>query len=180
MTWIIKQRPWTDPAGEALRLAQRAELDLRYGTDDHEPGPPPTADDIDLFLVAVDDATGQPLGCAALRRLNPVTVEIKRMYVVPARRGSGLATDLLRGLEDAAQERGWTTIRLETGVAQPDAMRFYEREGYREIPLYGAYVGSDNSVCYERVLSDRAPDGGHVVGSVQMHDPGSSAEPMMA
>ena len=108
-------------------------------------------------LVAVDEATGQPLGCAALRRLDPVTVEVKRMYVVPKNRGSGLATDLLRGLEEAAQERGWTTIRLETGPAQPDAMRFYEREGYREIPLFGAYVGSDNSVCYERVLPDGAP-----------------------
>lgn len=154
MTWIIAQRPWTDPVGEALRVAQKAELDLRYGTDDHEPGTPPAAENIDLFLVAVDEATGQPLGCAALRRLDPVTVEVKRMYVVPESRGSGVATDLLRGLEEAALERGWTTVRLETGLAQPDAVRFYEREGYREIPLFGAYVGSDNSVCYERVLRD--------------------------
>jgi putative acetyltransferase len=72
--------------------------------------------------------------------------------VVPSSRGSGVATYLLRQLEQAARERGWTTIRLETGPGQPDAMRFYEREGYREIPLYGAYVGSDHSVCYERVL----------------------------
>jgi hypothetical protein len=36
-------------------------------------------------------------------------------------------------------------------------MRFYEREGYREIPLFGAYVGSDHSVCYERVLPDESP-----------------------
>ena len=156
MTWIIAQRPWTDPAGEALRAAQKAELNLRYGTDDHEPGTPPTADNIDLFLVAVDEATGQPLACGALRRLDPVTVEVKRMYVVPESRGSGVATDLLRHLEQAAQERGWTTVRLETGLAQPDAVRFYEREGYRKIPLFGAYAGSDNSVCYERVLPDAA------------------------
>jgi putative acetyltransferase len=32
-------------------------------------------------------------------------------------------------------------------------MRFYEREGYHEIPLYGVYIGSDVSVCYERVLT---------------------------
>jgi putative acetyltransferase len=157
MTWIIAQRPWTDPVGEALRVAQKAELDLRYGTDDHEPGTPPAAENIDLFLVAVDEATGQPLGCAALRRLDPVTVEVKRMYVIPKSRGSGVATDLLRGLEEAARERGWTIIRLETGPGQPDAMRFYEREGYREIPLFGAYVGSDHSVCYERVLPNESP-----------------------
>ena len=119
MTWIIAQRPWTDPMGEALRAAQRAELDLRYGTDDHEPGTPPTADNIDLFLIAVDEATGQPLGCAALRRLGPVTVEVKRMYVVPESRGSGVATDLLRGLEEAARERVGAAHRASGGHATP-------------------------------------------------------------
>jgi GNAT superfamily N-acetyltransferase len=153
MTWTIEQRPWADPAGEALRVAQQAELDLRYGTDDHEPGTPPAAENIDLFLVAVDDATGRPLGCGALRRLDPATVEVKRMYVVPESRGSGVATGLLRELEEAARQRGWATVRLETGPAQPDAMRFYEREGYHRIPLFGAYVGSELSVCYERALT---------------------------
>jgi GNAT superfamily N-acetyltransferase len=67
-------------------------------------------------------------------------------------RGSGVAAAVLRALEEEARNRGWTTLRLETGPAQPDAIRFYEREGYRPIPLYGAYLGSDHSVCYERVL----------------------------
>jgi hypothetical protein len=31
-------------------------------------------------------------------------------------------------------------------------MRFYEREGYSRIPLFGPYVGSDLSVCYARDL----------------------------
>jgi len=152
MTWTIEQRPWHDPNGEALRAAQRAELDLRYGSDDHEPGTPPSAADIDLFLVAVD-GTGRPIGCGALRRLGRSSAEVKRMYVTPESRGSGVAAGLLRALEEAARERGWATLRLETGPAQPEAMRFYERAGYRQIPLFGAYVGSDLSVCYERVLT---------------------------
>ena len=61
MTWTIEQRPWDDPQGAALRAAQRAELDARYGCDDHEPGTAPSAADIDLFLVATD-ADGQALG----------------------------------------------------------------------------------------------------------------------
>jgi putative acetyltransferase len=154
MTWTIEPRPWDDPAGAALRTAQRAELDARYGSDDHEPGTPPSAADIDVFLVATDPS-GNPVGCGALRRLDPVTAEVKRMYVAPASRGSGVATAILRALESAALDRGWTTIRLETGPAQPDAMRFYEREGYHEIPLYGVYIGSDVSVCFERVLKPR-------------------------
>ena len=151
MTLMIEQRPWTDPAGLALRAAQRAELDERYGCDDHEPGTPPSAGDIDVFLVAVDGS--DPIGCGALRRHDETSAEVKRMYVVPDRRGSGVAAALLRALEDAARARGWTTLRLETGPAQPDAIRFYEREGYRQIPLFGVYIGSDMSVCYERALT---------------------------
>ncbi|MEU4421931.1 GNAT family N-acetyltransferase [Actinoplanes sp. NPDC024001] len=149
---IIESRPWDDPAGTALREAQRAELDARYGTADHEPGTPPSAADIDLFLVALD-GTGKAVGCGALRRLDATSAEIKRMYVAPGSRGCGVSTAILRALEAAAVDRGWTTIRLETGPAQPEAMRFYEREGYHEIPLFGAYAGSTVSVCYERSLT---------------------------
>ena len=152
MSWTIEERPWDDPQGATLRAAQRAELDASYGSDDHEPGAPPSAADIDVFLVAVD-ADGRAVGCGALRRLDPASAEIKRMYVEPAARGTGVATGVLRALENAAARRGWTTLRLETGTAQPEAIRFYEREGYRAIPLYGPYVGSDLSACYERVLS---------------------------
>lgn len=165
MGWRIEVRPWDDPDGVDLRARQRAELDARYGVEDHEPGPPPSAADVAVFVVAVDDATGQALGCGALRPLSPGSAEIKRMYVDPAARGTGLATALLRTLERTAVDRGWTTLRLETGTAQPEAIRFYQREGYRQIPLFGNYVGSPISVCYERVIApafhpwpdDRAP-----------------------
>jgi GNAT superfamily N-acetyltransferase len=147
----IEERPWDDPAGAALRKAQRAELDERYGSDDHEPGTAPTAADIDLFLVA-SAPDGMPVACGALRRLTGTSAEIKRMYVVPTGRGSGVATAVLRALEAAAVTRGWTTLRLETGTEQPEAIRFYEREGYTEIPLFGPYAGSEISRCYERML----------------------------
>lgn len=150
--WTIGARDWDDPAGADLRKAQRAELDARYGSDDHEPGAAPTAEDIDLFLVAIGDAGGTPAGCGALRRLDGDVAEIKRMYVVPAARGTGVATAILRALEEAAVDRGWTTLRLETGTEQPDAQRFYQREGYHRIPPFGAYAGSTLSVCYERTL----------------------------
>lgn len=152
MGWTIEARPWDDPDGAELRRLQRVELDARYGTDDHEPGPPPSATDVDHFVVAVESGTGAAVGCGALRRLDDTTVEIKRMFVVPRLRGTGVAADLLRALESAAAERGWHRVRLETGTAQPDAERFYRREGYREIPLFGNYVGSALSLCFERDL----------------------------
>jgi putative acetyltransferase len=151
--WVIETRPWDDPEGAALRKEQRAELDARYGSDDHEPGPLPSAGDIDRFLVAVDPASGVALACGALRRLDATSAEIKRMYVVPHARGTGVATAMLRALEAAAVEHGWTAIRLETGTFQPDAQRFYEREGYTPIPQFGVYIGSEVSLCYARELS---------------------------
>ena len=151
MDWTIEERPWDDPIGVALRAAQRAELDARYGCDDHEPGPPPSGEDVSYFVVAT--ANGTPVGCGALRRLDGSSAEVKRMYVVPAARGTGVARAVLTALEDAAKERGWTTLRLETGTLQPDAQRFYRRAGYHEIPLFGSYVGSELSVCFERRLS---------------------------
>lgn len=148
---VIIETSWDDPDGTALRVRQRAELDARYGCDDHEPGPPPSASDVDVFLLA-RDADGTALGCGALRALDGRTGEIKRMYVEPAARGTGVATAILRGLEDRARARGWTELRLETGTAQPDSIRFYLREGYREIPLFGVYVGSSISRCFARTL----------------------------
>lgn len=70
----IAERAWDDADGVALRAAQRAELDARYGTGDHEPGTPPSAADIDLFLVAT--AAGKAVGCGALRRLDEDSAEV--------------------------------------------------------------------------------------------------------
>jgi putative acetyltransferase len=146
----IREVSWLDPRGVALRDAQQAEIAERYGVDDSEPGPKPTASDVTLFLVAFDG--DEAVACGALRRLDDEHGEIKRMYVRPDRRGTGLSTLVLRRLEDAARRLGWTRVVLETGTEQPDAMRFYEREGYAPIPPFGYYVGSELSRCYELVL----------------------------
>ena len=147
---IIREVDWDDPAGEALRVAQRAELTERYGRADSEPGPAPTASDVALFLVAFDGKDA--IGCGGLRPLDQTHGEIKRMFVRPGFRGKGVSTAILRALETAARERGWQRLVLETGDRQPDAMRFYEREGYTPIPRFGYYVDSELSRCYERVL----------------------------
>jgi putative acetyltransferase len=149
---ILREVSWEDPAGVALRAAQRAEISERYGRDDSEPGPAPTAEDITLFVVAFDD-DDTPVACGGLRRIDERHGEIKRMFARPDRRGSGVATAVLRELEELGRSRlGWSRLVLETGDQQPDAVRFYEREGYTRIPNFGYYVGSPYSVCYEKLL----------------------------
>ncbi|MBY6413116.1 GNAT family N-acetyltransferase [Rhodococcus sp. BP-252] len=147
----VNEESWDTPVGAQLRAAQRAELDARYGNSNHEPGSAPSADDIAVFVVARDEnAVG--IGCGALRLLGDGSAEIKRMYVIPFERGGGAAVAILRELERLARDRGIEVLKLETGSGQPDAVRFYEREGYSRIDSYGPYVDEPTSLCFARSL----------------------------
>jgi putative acetyltransferase len=147
--FTVAAEPWDDEDGARLRAMQRAELDARYGCDDHEPGSAPTSGDITVFLVA-RDSNGAAVACGALRQLDAASAEIKRMFVLPGHRGSGVAAAVLRSLESEAARLGLRELKLETGTAQPDAIRFYEREGYRLVDNFGPYAGEPLSVCYAR------------------------------
>jgi putative acetyltransferase len=148
--YTLEIAAWEHPDGMALRAAQRVELDGRYG-DDTEPGTKPGADDIGVFVLARDGA-GVAVGCGALRRLDGSSAEIKRMYVPPAHRGRGISRLVLGFLEECALAQGWTTLRLETGDRQPEAVGLYAGAGYRRIPNFGAYAGAVHSLCFERRL----------------------------
>ena len=152
----VERVAWSHPDAERLRAAQRSELDARYGSDDHEPGVIPSADDVPVFLVAREES-GLAIVCGGLRPLDPAVLgtdiaEIKRMYAAPSARGTGAAVALLRALEGEARLLGIRSLVLETGTAQPDAVRFYEREGYGPIPLFGHYIGSGLSLCFAKSL----------------------------
>lgn len=103
-----------------------------------------------VFLVA--RVGGVAIGCGALRSLDPVMGEVKRMYVVPDMRGRGLSRRLLAAVEALAVEKGHRTLRLETGRLSPPALALYRSSGYREIPPYGEYVGNGYSICFEKSL----------------------------
>jgi len=123
----------------------------RYAAD-AEPGVKPSAWDVTAFLVA-RDGDGRAVGCGALRALADGAVEIKRMYVRPHARGTGVSRLLLAALEDEARARGFGVIRLETGIRQPEAMALYAGAGYREIEGFGFYAGHPASRCFERELA---------------------------
>jgi len=89
------------------------------------------------FLVLMEH--GATVAGGALRRLSSDSCEIKRMWTSPAHRRKGYASAVLDELENAARQRGYTFLRLETGPAQPEARSMYERRGYSRIPTYGPY-----------------------------------------
>jgi GNAT superfamily N-acetyltransferase len=86
------------------------------------------------FLLARLD--GKPLGCGAVRLLDPETAEIKRMWVSPQARGMGLAMRLLRQLEAIARDLGARTVCLDTNRVLREAQSLYEREGYGEVARF--------------------------------------------
>jgi GNAT superfamily N-acetyltransferase len=141
---------WSDPDAEALRAAQRIDIEERYGTPDSEPGPAPTADDITAFFLLRDGDVA--VACGGLRAIDAASGEIKRMFVPLEHRGRGLSRVVLTGLEDHARSLGWTRLLLETGDQQPEAIGLYSSAGYVRIPNFGHYTGSDISLCFAKDL----------------------------
>ena len=95
---------------------------------------------------------GELAGIAGVEVEDAGFAELKRFYVAPAQRGTGVADALLESLLAYAAGRGVRTVRLETGDRQQAAMRFYARHGFREVPRFGPYVTSEASVCMQREL----------------------------
>ncbi|MFM9984637.1 MAG: GNAT family N-acetyltransferase [Flavobacteriales bacterium] len=92
------------------------------------------------------------IGCGAIKEYEPGVMEVKRMFVLPEKRGLGIASRLLKELEGWALELGYQKTILETGIKQPEAIGLYTKNHYARIPNYGQYAGVDNSVCFEKNL----------------------------
>ncbi|HEV2737207.1 MAG TPA: GNAT family N-acetyltransferase [Candidatus Elarobacter sp.] len=85
------------------------------------------------------EAGGEIVGCVVMRPLanvEPEACEVKRLYVRPAQRGSGLAARLMDALETFAFGHGFRAVYLDTFDDLADAVRFYDRRGYERIARY--------------------------------------------
>lgn len=148
-----------DPRGPVARQLLEAltrEIAAIYADrgDDGNGGFSVTDLDVPRAVFVVASISGEPVGCGALRPHDDGICEVKRMFTVPAWRGHGVAAVVLADLERRARRFGYTAVRLETGDRQVGAIRLYERCGYRHIPPFGVYVAWDDSVCFEKALSD--------------------------
>ena len=105
---------------------------------------------IKYVIVAYEN--GQPVSCGAIKEYESNIMEVKRMYTRPEWRGKGIASQVLIELEKWAAELSYKKCILETGKKQPEAIRLYEKNGYKLIPNYVQYAGVDNSVCFEKSI----------------------------
>ncbi len=154
----IEHVPFDHPDAVALRAAHQAYGDSLYASDpasEHrftsEVLDPQTV----LVTVVAYDEDGGPVGHACLRTLAGAMagdLEIKRMYVVPEARGSGVADALLAAVERRAQDEGVPRVVIHTGDRQHAALRFYERHGYTPIDVFPPYEAVTYSRCFEKVF----------------------------
>ena len=131
--------PERPPASELI-AEMVAEMNELYGDIEFPGMPSATPADFappgGAFLVGF--AEGEPVCSGGIKRLDDEAAEIKRMYVVPTARRRGVARQLLEALEDAAYDRGYRVVRLDTGPRQQHAMALYASAGYAEIGNFNA------------------------------------------
>ncbi|HEX4691850.1 MAG TPA: GNAT family N-acetyltransferase [Solirubrobacteraceae bacterium] len=125
---------WTtgeDPAARELLARITADWTPVYGPP--IPGDPASIVPSDLpHYVALLDGE-RPVAGGGLRPLGGRIAEVKRMYVMPDRRGEGLARRLLDELEALARDAGYERLRLDATGTLP---RLYRSAGFHEIPDY--------------------------------------------
>lgn len=149
MTARLVEVDFLDPRAVDLRARMSAEMADLYGRPRHTVG----AEDIEpesviVCLLALDG--DRPVGTASLRRLRDL-VEVKRMYVLPETRGTGLAPRLLAEIERHAATVTDRVV-LHTGERQQAAIALYRRSGYVPIEIYPPYDEVPESLCFAKDL----------------------------
>jgi GNAT superfamily N-acetyltransferase len=148
---VVEERSSDDAELAVLLDSAFEELVARYGAEGRS-----QVKDGARYLAVLDDG-GRAVGCGAVQAFgadseHPGDGELKRMYVLPAARGRGLARALLAGLEDLARAAGHPVLRLATGERQPEAIALYESSDYVRTAPWGKYVDQPLTLCYAKVL----------------------------
>ncbi|GHH07899.1 GNAT family N-acetyltransferase [Streptomyces lanatus] len=156
----IRRVSFDHPDAVKLNDQVQAEYAVRYG-DDGDATPLATADfepPNGLYLIAYDEL-GVPVASGGWRAQDDNgegnqdgDAELKRMYVVDAMRGRGLARRVLAALEEDARAAGRVRMVLETGANQPEAVALYTSSGYEPCGKFGYYRFHELSLCYAKAL----------------------------
>ncbi|WP_020585957.1 GNAT family N-acetyltransferase [Desulfobacter curvatus] len=86
------------------------------------------------LLIGLDGE--RMVGCVAVRRYSDGICEMKRLFVRPEARGTGLGRRLVREIILIAQELGFSLMRLDTLENLKEAMHLYGTLGFRKIEPY--------------------------------------------
>ena len=121
----------TDVASRYYRRpVSPGEVDGYLADDPSDDLAPPTG------LLVLARRNGTTVGCAGLRLLPDGIGEVKRVFVVPAERGHGIARLLLADLERRARELGLRLLRLDTRADLVEALTLYSSVGFERVPAF--------------------------------------------
>lgn len=87
-----------------------------------------------LGLALID---GWPAGCVALRPVDALRGEAKRLYVRPDARGHGLGGKLLAWIIGEARAAGYRELVGDTMPVMRQALAMYDRLGFERTAPYG-------------------------------------------
>ena len=71
-----------------------------------------------------------------MQRLDPLTGEVRRVFVRETARGHGAGRALLARLVETAHDLGYERLRLDTGDRLPEAVQLFRTAGFRDIDDY--------------------------------------------
>jgi GNAT superfamily N-acetyltransferase len=93
-----------------------------------------------LLLARID---GEAVGCLGLRPLADGTVELRRMFVAPEARRSGVARALVLRMINEARDAGHDAVRLVTVPAFAEAITLYESLGFVQVAPFRPSTAED-------------------------------------
>lgn len=79
---------------------------------------------------------------------------IHRLAVHPDSQGKGIGKWLLEHAEIVAKSKGYTSIRLDAYMANPSAIRMYERAGYAPVGQIKFPLRKHPYQCFEKIFID--------------------------
>jgi putative acetyltransferase len=85
------------------------------------------------LLVLVNEIA---VGCAAIKRWDAVSCELKRMYLRPLFRGRGMGEALCRFALEHCRKMGYQRVLLDTNEEMAAAVQLYQKCGFFPIPPY--------------------------------------------
>lgn len=149
---LLARRDYDHPEARALLQALHAEQLTRYGfADDPHDTDPSDFRAPGLFVIGYMDE--RPVACGGCRPWDPLTFEIKRMYVSPDHRGRGFGRLILQRLEQQARTAGARRIILETGARNAEALGLYAKAGYHAIPTYAEARDPEVNRAFAKTIS---------------------------